>query len=306
MSREISPKQIYDKISDKVVGQEEAKKLVCNTLFLHFARYCQTACVGGEYKKSNALLMGPTGCGKTYIVREATKAIRELVGIPICPLLEVDCTELSARGWQGDDLAEILKKFYKECATGEGVFDTGVVFLDEFDKLCKPAVGSGGTDHNRNTQYNLLKMVEGSKIEHFNTNGLLFIFAGNFSEIRAMRDRKPKILGFTGESNIETGYVDYHTELDKAGMATQLVGRTPHVAQLYELKPQELTRILDEHLIPELAATWDFLGKDLKISNKAKLAMVDNCYQRKTGARGLHADLNAHLEGELFDMKLIL
>ena len=306
----ISPKQIYDIVSEKVIGQEEAKKLVCNSFFMHFSSYIHGLMEGKMIPRSNALLMGPTGSGKTFIIREAAKAAQSLLELPIFPIMEIDCTEISSRGWEGDNLSDKLRQFHRACDKKGDIFDTGVVFLDEFDKLCKPAIGRGGTDHNRNTQYNLLKMTEGMQMEgEADTGNLLFIFAGNFSEIRAKRaeDAKPKqAMGFTSGSDNKRPYVDYHTELDKAGMVTQLVGRTPHVGQLYELKQKELKQILEEMLIPEVASIWNFLGEDISLTNRQKNKMVKDCFQRRTGARGLRADLSKALEDQIFNMTLKL
>jgi len=315
----ISPRKIYEEVSKTVVGQEQAKKLICNTVFMHFVRYLQLVSEGQTSKKSNALLMGPTGCGKTYIVREASRAIQKLTGFPICPVLEVDCTELTGRGWEGDNLSDHIKDHYKEFGGNEASFNTSIVFLDEFDKLCKPAVGSGGHDHNRLTQYNLLKLIEGTEVKmdskspfasggSFNTHSILFIMAGNFSEIRRSReDSKKPSMGFSSENSEEKSeFIDYHTELEANGMATQLVGRTPYIAELNALTSEELRIILDRYLIPELSQTWRYLRSDLVISEENKVEIVENCFKRKTGARGLQADLCKHVEDELFDLEFTL
>ena len=311
----LSPKLLYDRISKTVVGQEEAKKVICNTVFLHFVRYCQSVREEKPMKKSNALLMGPTGCGKTFIVRETARAMKELTGYPICPVLEVDCTELSSRGWEGDNLSDIIKEHYQETGGNQATFDTTIVFLDEFDKLCKSAVGQGGTDHNRNTQYNILKMIEGSdlKIKGYGggvpigTHNLLFVLAGNFSEVRHARDLKDRTIGFGSvEADPDADFVDYHSELEAAGMATQLVGRVPYVGELGALQPEELSVILTDHLIPEYEDTWKFLNKELIIPKEDREIIVNNCYRRKTGARGLHADLAKFIENDLFNTEFKL
>lgn len=299
----LSPKAIYDIINKKVVGQEEAKKMISNLVFMNFVRYCQSIFEERPIKKSNGLLMGPTGCGKTYIVREAAKAIRELTGYPICKVLEIDCTELSGRGWEGENISDRIKQHKREC---ESIleFDTSIVFLDEFDKLCRPAVSSSGNDHNRITQYNLLKMMEGTEMQGgIDTSKLLFVLAGNFAEVRALRKETKKGIGFTKGIEKAHKFVDYHTELDRVGMATQLVGRTAHVAELYELSPDNLRHVLDNHLLPEVESTWEFLNQELDITEEQKKEIVNNCFQRKTGARGLQTDLAKVVEDKLFNIE---
>ena len=309
----LTPKMIYDEVNKTVVGQEEAKKVVANIVFMHFVRYMQNQL--GENpatKKSNALLMGPTGCGKTYIVRETAKAIRKLTGYNVCPTLEVDCTELTPQGYVGDSIKDLLKEHAGEYGGEETALNTTIVFLDEFDKICMNQRGTSGLDMGRGAQYNILKVMEGLTIPavhkmggstpEFDTSDFLFILAGNFAQIRSKRECTKKPIGFADHSTAEK-FIDYHTELDEAGMATQLVGRTSQVGQLYNLNEPELMEILDRFLIPELESTWDFLGEELKVPKTAKKRIVNNCFRRKTGARGLETDLSKYLEDKIFKLK---
>lgn len=304
----ISPKKIYDEVSKKVIGQEEAKRTISNAMFLHFVNYCRTYDnKEAEAKKCNVLLMGPTGSGKTYIVREAVKAVQKMTGWDVCPMLEVDCTSISAPGWTGDDLDALIGGHYDEHGSNEACFNSSVVFLDEFDKICKSAVGSGGTDHNRNTQYSMLKTIEGTQIKHkkrtIDTSKMLFIMAGNFSEVRQLEADRGHVMGFRSPE-VEETYVDFHTELEEVGMATQLVGRTPYVAKLNYLTEEELTIILNEHDIPEMEKTWKFLDSKLEIDKDVQKQLVRNAFERKTGARGLQFDLAKHLEDQLFSLEM--
>ena len=316
----LSPKMIYDELSTKIIGQDEAKKVVSNALFMHYIRYLQTMLDNKkDLKKSNVLLMGPTGCGKTYVVREGVKAIRKLTGYPICPLLEIDCTELTPRGWEGDDISGKIKDHYKRVGENEASFNTSVVFLDEFDKLCKPAIVRSGSDHNRNTQYNLLKVMEGCTLDvvrktpygnvlerEVDTSKMLFILAGNFSEVR--ENRVKKTIGYHAleEAPVSLKEKDMLTELEKAGVVTQIIGRTPFVAELQALSLEELKAIVKEQLIPEYADTWKFMGEKLEVSEETIDTIAQKCYTRKTGARGLQSDLNKHLEEELFKIEFKL
>lgn len=312
----LSPQKMYERVNLTVVGQTEAKKVVCNALFLHFVRYVQSTKEDRPMAKSNVLLMGPSGCGKTYLVREAARSIREITGWEICPVLEVDCTELSSRGWVGDNISDVIKSHHKSLAmehaeTNEATFNSTIVFLDEFDKLCTPMFGNKGEDHNRNTQYNLLKMLEGCELsmgekggsgQKIYTHKMLFIMAGNFSDVRAARKLKNKKIGFVGVSKNDD-IPDIHSELEKAGMATQLVGRTPFMGEIYDLEPDDLRQILDRFAIPELEETWKFLGEELKVSEEAKDDIVAKCFKRKTGARGLQTDLAAYVADDLFTIE---
>ncbi len=305
----ISPKQIYDRINQKVVGQEAAKRIVSTAMFLHWVRFCQTMREGVPLKKSNILLTGATGTGKTLLVREASQAIKDLTTYQeICPVLEVDCTELTGRGWEGESLTNLLRNFYRKQSGNDVGFASSVIFLDEFDKLCKPAVSSHGVDHNKLTQYNLLKAIEGIKIPgnsdapEISTEKMLFIFAGNFSEIRDKRAAVNKQIGFNRDVPTSSQQ-DLHTELEATGVSTQLVGRIAQVGELKELTKKELGEVLERFLIPEYTTTWAFLNKTLKVKKSLKEDMIQRCFDRKTGARGLQADLARHVEGDLFDVE---
>lgn len=318
MSLNISPKAIYDIVDRKVVGQHDAKKAVATALFLHIVRFVRTT-IRGEVpaKKSDLMLLGPSGVGKTYIVRESVKAVRELLKLEfICPLLEVDATELSAPGWKGDDLSSLIADHCKNDLDTPARIDTTVVFIDEFDKLALPGVGQGGTDHNRNTQYNLLKMMEGTTVRsdtsalgpqvEVDTGLFLFILAGNFAEVRAKRkdNAKPGV-GFLSSDSADSE-LDLIQELDDAGVATQILGRTSHVAELKPLTKKQLMEVLEIHLIPEYKETFSFLDVNMRVTKVLKEKIVDKAIERGTGARGLQTDLAAYAEDKLFNAELNL
>lgn len=304
---EISPKLIYDYIDDRVVGQKEAKKAVSNAVFLHYVRFIQSYFQPEKaIKKSNLLLMGPSGNGKTLMVRIASEALSEIVGYDVCPVLEIDCTTITGAGWAGHDIEDLLEKHYKDCKN-EDLFHSSIIILDEIDKICNPAISSSGTDHNKITQYNLLKFVEGTEL-HFkskgssslNTNNMLFMFAGNFPQIRHQRKDKQKTLGFA--PNVEEMKKDEsHTELEKAGMVTQLAGRISNVTELQRLNKKELKTILLEFLIPDRLETFEFMESSFRLKKSDIEYIVEECSKRNMGARGLEALLDEKLEDRIFN-----
>lgn len=308
----ISPKMIYDYIDDRVVGQKAAKKMVSNAVFLHYVRFIQSYFQPEkQIKKSNLLLMGPSGNGKTLLVRIASEALSALVGYNVCPVLEVDCTTITGTGWVGHDMEELLERHYKDCGN-EDLFHSSIIILDEIDKICGSAISSGGTDHNKITQYSLLKYVEGTDIHiksksknKLSTHSMLFMFAGNFPQIRHEREKKNNYIGFTRSAD-ELKNEESHTELEKAGMVTQLAGRISMVAELERLTKEELKEILVDFLIPDRMETFEFMGSSFRLKKQDIEEIVEECNKRNMGARGLEALLDQKLENRVFNCEFTL
>ncbi len=305
----ISPKKIFEELSKTVIGQEEAKKTMSELMFIHFLRIINHFEHNKPLdKKSNGLIMGPSGTGKTFIIREACKAMQTLTKAPIFNLLEIDCTSLAPRGWEGDHMVDHLADFDRKVKEDGGILDTSVVFLDEFDKLCKPAVSSKGSDHNKNVQYSLLKTIEGAdlKLERtsrvINTRPLLFILAGNFSEVRENRKNAGKTIGFKDGVN-EYNNFDTHQELENIGMVTQLVGRTTHIGEVHNLTAVDLKTILLNQVIPEYRELWKIANSSFRVSDDDVEDIVKTAIKRKTGARGLHSDFSRVMHDRLFNLE---
>lgn len=309
----ISPKLIHKELNKVVIGQEEAKKTMSCAMFIHFVKFVQSLQLKKEVKKTNTLLLGPSGSGKTLLVREAAKIMQRLTNTELGPVLEVDCTSLSARGWVGDDLNELLEDHYKEHKSNDAIFNSSIIFLDEIDKLCMAAVGQGGTDHNKHTQYNLLKAVEGSEIRLPNskkvidTSKMMFVFAGNFPQIRhADASRKKPQMGFTerkDKSVKNKSVLDVHNKLEEGGMITQLVGRITSVAELQPLQKKDIRKILTDITIPEYLETFDFMGYELGLTRKDVNAIAETAWNRKVGARGLQSALEEYLFDHLYELQ---
>lgn len=310
MKHIISPELIHAVIDQTVIGQDQAKKVISMAMFMHFARTAFLAKSKKPFKKSNPLLLGPSGNGKTLLVRAASKAVRELSGYGIAPILEVDCTGLTSKGWAGDDLSDLLQSHYRKHFKQRAAFDSTVVFLDEIDKLCMPQVGKGGTDHNRATQYGLLKAVEGMKITlegdiDIDTGGMMFVFAGNFPQIRHNLAKRDKLsMGFGATDVAKKKKVDVHQQLEEGGMITQLVGRISTVGRLDKLTKKELRQILVGHVIPEYKDLIDFLNHDLTISDYHLRKIVEEAYDKGTGARGLQAAVDAHIQKMMYHVSI--
>lgn len=308
---ELSPQKIYDGLCETVSGQEEAKRAISLLFYSHFLYlfpdYISNNHVDIHPPRQLGLIMGPTGTGKTMIIRRACEVLQELTGIPgLFPLCEVDCTSVTQRGWEGEDIGDYFNAHFK---SNKGkILETSVIFLDEFDKLCKSHIGSKGTDHNKHTQYSLLKLIEGSEIlyntKKIDTRPYLFIMAGNFSEIRDAREQAAKPMGFTNDgTKVEKTLDNYYKELDKMGMATQLVGRITHIGETNHLGKYELLEILEHQILPQYDALWKCSGETLWITQDQKNAMVEQALKLKTGARGLVSEFNLMFQDEIFNLK---
>lgn len=316
MLTNLTPRMIYDEISKSIIGQDEAKKTISNALFLHYVHYLHHMTDSlPTMQKANVLLMGPSGCGKTFVVREGVKALRKLTGHNVCPLLEIDATELTPSGYVGSDPQQYFSDHHEKYGENQCEFNTTVVFIDEIDKLCSPA-STDFSEFRRGAQYSLLKLMEGKTFKiksdlkfmppiEVNTEKMLFVLAGNFPLVRENRTRKT--IGIHAiEEEIPQDKRDKLGEIEAAGLATQIVGRVPFVAEVDQLTGEQLKEIITTQLIPKYAETWKYMGHELNVPEDKLDGLVDKCVKRKTGARGLQADLVKLLEEELFDLDINL
>ena len=313
----ISPQDIYDEISKKVVGQHEAKREISLSLYMHYIGLLYKEANGGQKPgmNNNILLHGASGNGKTFLVQTAVKAMRDLTGLPIFPLLEVDASTLTSEGWSGTSISDLLDLHMK--TVSETALPTTIVYFDEFDKLVNPAVGSGGTDHNKTTMYSLLKFVEGTKYnisgtssrwtKNVDTSDFLFIFSGNFSALRQEEDERDKpSMGLVNLNTIDPDKVDIFTTMQKIGLATQMAGRIGKIIRINRLTENELESIIRQNIIPELQELLRFMDYTHHISEDIIQKMVKTAIKRKTGARGLNSSLNELIKDFLFSTQIPL
>lgn len=285
----LTPREIIRRLDGAIIGQDRAKRAVAVALWKQ-----QLRAEGDQtVPRSNLLLYGPTGCGKTALVREAA-------GIVGLPFVSFDATSLSETGYRGRDALDIVRDLAGR-HEGNARLPWGVVFLDEFDKLA--AMGSENrTAYNRGTQHTLLKLVEGMAVDcggtTMSTEGLLFVFGGAFSSLTAPKKEPPNAkrpVGFLAEQPepakeepAEIGVTDFVAY----GMEPELMGRVGQCVPLEPLTAVQLKCILlDSRLSVYRRYQWFFRnrGVELELPRECMDALVSRTLERGTGARGLNA-----------------
>lgn len=306
----ISPQAIYERINTKIVGQYEAKKVISNVMYRHFIRTYARNLYKESLPTATFLLAGSSGMGKTALIRAASKALQEVTRSRMAPVLEVDCTALTPKGWIGDNMDELIRDHREYLGEGKDVeFNTTILYLDEFDKLMIPAVGSGGTDHSKQTQYSLLKLFEGCPINvssnkspsvQIQTSGFLIVVSGAFSNIKHNIEARGKTIGFI-KSKEESSYKHFHKELEASGLSTQLAGRISDIGILTDLTKDEMYTILVTHILPEYDSIFKYTTATPNISQRKLKQIVEEALELKMGARGLRIIADKVFTDELFN-----
>lgn len=303
----ISPKDIMEYLNEFVVGQEEAKQLLAVAGFIHYLRKIGPMVKPNiliPNKKSNGLLIGPTGTGKTLLVNTLAECLR-------LPFLELNAASLSREGYVGMSVLDQLLEFMNR--VGEKEFKYSIIFIDEIDK--QPAKD----EHNNGRQYELLKLIEGTKTVHQNsesgnrkqssidTTNCMFILAGNFEVLRKEREKRTKSpLGFVKDkSNAGTAELMITDELTKyGGIIPEIAGRISAIAELKQPTKDELYAALKipNGYVDYYNSLLSIIDKKLEIEDKDYDKIVDDCMKSKIGYRGLQHGLDKLLIPQLYEL----
>lgn len=299
----LSPKIIHNRLSREVIGQEEAKKTVSNAVFIHLLKTYQRLAFDQEYgNKSNVLLLGPSGCGKTHLIKTLERIIPEV------PVLHIDCTGLTKSGFTGNSLEDYLDAWFN---SNGAIVESGIVFMDEIDKLCYRVSSSSSEDWSKTIQQNILKIVEGHTIQgtrgNIHTEGMLFIFGGNFQELREKLKVKGKkrTIGFGAQEPEVPTHKLLHQELIKVGLIQELTGRIANMVEIYPLERKDLKKIfLNKEAGPyyQYQEIFASVGSELELSDYYINKILDECCENKTGARGLQTALDRILQDKIFNL----
>ena len=303
------PHKIKEQLDEYVIGQERAKKIISVAVYNHYKRVTKDLDGSIEIGKSNMLMIGPTGCGKTYLVQTLARLLN-------VPLAITDATSLTEAGYIGDDVESVLSKLLKASDNDVDRAETGIVFIDEIDKIAKKKNVTNRDVSGESVQPGLLKLLEGADVEvpvgatsknamvpmtTINTKNILFICGGAFPDLEDIikkRLSKNTLIGFNND--LKDKYDNDPDLLEKVnnedlrefGLIPEFIGRLPVVYSLKGLDSKMLVKIMKEPknaILKQYQKLLELDEVDLQFDDDALLAIAEKALEKKTGARGLRS-----------------